>query len=496
MSIGIETDNLQDHLKRLSDRVRRRDPFIEGIRPRTFGATWKHITRAASAIRSNLADESQAVALISSEPFAVSVVAFAALYCDRSVVVLNPEFSDSVLLRHLQEFDVGLVIGDDEVLSRDAIASKGWLTASASSPQWFGGGRVQPFERLFKGQGGGADGTPVALDRQNLWFGSSEFTQIGFSLQNIHAIVGALAEAFAIEPQGCVGTDTRVFDPHGFCLGPALGFFVGTSWLPNEAASTEKLPSYLGAIDRWQISQYFMTEESAAACYHAPKLFDDSFATDNLKTVSILSDSLTANSAVDQFNNKFQCSAARATVVPALGGIAFLSRHETAEGEADLGTPVGCEMAVVDREFKLVPDGTVGQVLAGGMRLGRVRTIGSDVGSPDVHDDGLLTDFVGFRAPSGNFQLSESSEIESVSEVGGDVARVVYECAAEIFKVDIGTLSPTSDGENTDGWTSLTSVELILLLEERLSLMFTPREIMNMITLGNVIEACEKKKGE
>lgn len=496
MSIGIETDNLQDHLKLLSGRVRGRDPFIEGVRPRTFGAMWKLVARAASAIRASLADESQAVALISRDPFAVSVVAFAALYCDRPVVVLNPEFSDDALLRHLQEFDVGLVIGDDEVLLRDAIASKGWPTASALSPQWFRGGRAQSFERLFKGRSVGTDGTPVDLDRQNLWFGYSEYAQIGFSLQNMHAIVEAVAEAFAIEPQSCVGTDTNVFEPHGFYLGPAISFFVGASWLPNEAALAERLPSYLGAIDRWQINQYFMTEESAAACYHAPKLFDDSFTTGNLKTVSILSDPLTGNSAVDQFSNKFQCSAARATIVPALGGIAFLSRRETAEDEADLGAPIGCEIAVVDRNFKPVPDGAVGQILAGGRRLGTVRTIGSDESSVDVADNRLLTDFIGFRAPSGHFQLSERSAIESVSEIGSDVAHAVYECAAEIFKVDIGVLSPTSDGENTDGWTSLTSVELILLLEERLSLAFTPREIMNMITLRNVIEACEKKKGE
>jgi acyl carrier protein len=80
----------------------------------------------------------------------------------------------------------------------------------------------------------------------------------------------------------------------------------------------------------------------------------------------------------------------------------------------------------------------------------------------------------------------------AATETASPLAEDIYRLAAERFQVAADSLGPQSNGENTPGWSSLTSVELVLALEEHFQIAFSPREVMTMISLGDVISAVQK----
>jgi len=69
----------------------------------------------------------------------------------------------------------------------------------------------------------------------------------------------------------------------------------------------------------------------------------------------------------------------------------------------------------------------------------------------------------------------------------------VYKLAAGAFKVHFRELSPESSPDTVKGWDSLAHVDFLVALEKRFKVKFSPKDIMNIRTLGNAIDALKTK---
>ena len=104
------------------------------------------------------------------------------------------------------------------------------------------------------------------------------------------------------------------------------------------------------------------------------------------------------------------------------------------------------------------------------------------------------------RGPAGKVVLGELRDIiaaleqQALRETGGGVEEQVYAAAASVFHVERATLGPGSDPDTTEGWDSFAHLTLLQLLEERLSIRFTPHEIMSIETLGELVDIVMRKK--
>ena len=104
------------------------------------------------------------------------------------------------------------------------------------------------------------------------------------------------------------------------------------------------------------------------------------------------------------------------------------------------------------------------------------------------------------RGPAGKVVLGELRDIvaaleqQALRETGGGVEEQVYAAAASVFHVDRATLGPASDPDTTEGWDSFAHLTLLQSLEERLSIRFTPHEIMSIETLGELVDIVMRKK--
>lgn len=65
---------------------------------------------------------------------------------------------------------------------------------------------------------------------------------------------------------------------------------------------------------------------------------------------------------------------------------------------------------------------------------------------------------------------------------------------AEILEVDPVTLSEQSSPDNVKGWDSAKSMEIVITIEEALSLEFTAEELQEMVSIGATKELLIRKR--
>ncbi len=103
------------------------------------------------------------------------------------------------------------------------------------------------------------------------------------------------------------------------------------------------------------------------------------------------------------------------------------------------------------------------------------------------------------RGPAGKVIIDELKEIvNGVRRDGGGgkdggVAEKVYALAAQNFRSPVDDLSPDSNPENTEGWTSLAHIDFLLSLETEFAVTMTPRDIMSIKTMRDVTKVVEEK---
>ncbi|MDR2642066.1 MAG: acyl carrier protein [Planctomycetaceae bacterium] len=64
---------------------------------------------------------------------------------------------------------------------------------------------------------------------------------------------------------------------------------------------------------------------------------------------------------------------------------------------------------------------------------------------------------------------------------------------ADIFNIDKSTLTDKTSAKDVDGWDSVAHVMLITSIEKKFAIRFTGREIAGFKTVGDLIDAVEKK---
>ena len=72
----------------------------------------------------------------------------------------------------------------------------------------------------------------------------------------------------------------------------------------------------------------------------------------------------------------------------------------------------------------------------------------------------------------------------------------VRRMAADIFRVDLGQVTPESSPEQVETWDSLHHLQLVLALEEAFGLSFEPEEVERMKTIAETAGLVEAKLGE
>lgn len=104
------------------------------------------------------------------------------------------------------------------------------------------------------------------------------------------------------------------------------------------------------------------------------------------------------------------------------------------------------------------------------------------------------------RGPSGKVVLEEVKNIarDRISAVNkstneGSVREKLYAIAASCFGVSSDRLSPASNFENTEGWDSLSQVNLVVALEREFGVQFQARDIMNLSSMADVEHIMTRK---
>jgi acyl carrier protein len=69
----------------------------------------------------------------------------------------------------------------------------------------------------------------------------------------------------------------------------------------------------------------------------------------------------------------------------------------------------------------------------------------------------------------------------------------LQEIFAETFDIDGKTINRETSAKDVSGWDSVAHVMLITSIEKKFEIRFTGREIVNFKTVGDLIDAIEKK---
>ena len=72
---------------------------------------------------------------------------------------------------------------------------------------------------------------------------------------------------------------------------------------------------------------------------------------------------------------------------------------------------------------------------------------------------------------------------------GGDLSNDVLAIAAQVFRVDVDTLSLTTTADHVKGWDSFTQINLLMTTEERLGMRIPASKIAAIRTLGDLVTA-------
>ena len=104
------------------------------------------------------------------------------------------------------------------------------------------------------------------------------------------------------------------------------------------------------------------------------------------------------------------------------------------------------------------------------------------------------------RGPAGKVLLNEVKELveggpasagESMADAG-DLRQRLFALAAETFQVAPESLDETVSNETTPGWDSFAHLNLLLAVEKDFEVKLSPREVMSVRTLGDLLRLIER----
>lgn len=300
----------------------------------------------------------------------------------------------------------------------------------------------------------------------------------------------ALAEHLGLEVGSVLHGSLPWQTVSGFVAGPMAALAAGSTWSPAPSIDGTDSAAYLGSLYRYRATHVVLDRETLIQVLKSDALYDDSFQTPDLQWAALLDDQPYNASDHQDFMRKFGVELAFLHGTDRFGGPCFGFAGADAS-DTMLGRPIGAE---------LVLDGEAGRLALRGRRF-RLKQF-AQPSLDELTAFGRSEPFLdtGYRASlDGAGRVCLETAVTPDAEGQGaspGVAGDVYRLAAERFQVDASILSPQSNGENTPGWSSLTSVELVLAIEEHFKIAFSPREVMNMISLGDVIDVVQKHVAE
>ena len=98
------------------------------------------------------------------------------------------------------------------------------------------------------------------------------------------------------------------------------------------------------------------------------------------------------------------------------------------------------------------------------------------------------------RGPAGKVIIQEARQLLNSAQSnepingGGDIVDRILATAARVFNVEASHLSGESNRKNTESWSSLAQVDLILSIEKEFQFRMATRDVMNVQTLQDVID--------
>lgn len=69
----------------------------------------------------------------------------------------------------------------------------------------------------------------------------------------------------------------------------------------------------------------------------------------------------------------------------------------------------------------------------------------------------------------------------------------VFKIVSQVFDVPVEHLNGNSSPDNIENWDSLRHMNLILALEEELNITFSDEEVVEMLSVGIIIETLKEK---
>lgn len=102
------------------------------------------------------------------------------------------------------------------------------------------------------------------------------------------------------------------------------------------------------------------------------------------------------------------------------------------------------------------------------------------------------------RGPAGKViidearKLLDSSQAQAYGEDGGDLISRIFSTAARVFNVHPSHLSADSNRKNTESWSSLAQVDLILSIEKEFKFRMSTRDVMSLQSLQDVIDVVRR----
>ena len=326
---------------------------------------------------------------------------------------------------------------------------------------------------------------PADLSKGVVVLGDNKGGVVLMSGKALVAAGNAVADHFGLKAGDVIHSSLPWQSVSGFVAGPMAALAAGATWSPAPTMEGTDGAQYFGSIYRFRATHVVLDRTTLRRALTADALFEDSFQTMDLQKVTLFDDQPYNPLDHQSFARKFGVELTFVHGTDRFGGGCFGFGGSDA-ADSTLGWPIGAE---------LKSNGGPGGLTLRGERF-RLKHIAQ----PKITDLTARLEFealleTGYRTcfdDAGRIRLVGVNQESEGHLVPSALEKDVYRLAAERFKVDANSLGRHSTGENTPGWSSLTSVELVLTLEEHFEIAFSPREVMRMISLGDVIDAVQK----
>ncbi|MGH9468908.1 MAG: acyl carrier protein [Terriglobia bacterium] len=80
--------------------------------------------------------------------------------------------------------------------------------------------------------------------------------------------------------------------------------------------------------------------------------------------------------------------------------------------------------------------------------------------------------------------------------MSSEISEQVRTIVADVLSVSPSAVSPESSPQSLEGWDSVHHLNLVLALEEKFSIQFSPEEMEQMGDVGRIVLLVESKSGD